>query len=100
MNSARNRSVSTPHNAGESFSSSRIRGRRLILPAPSGARSLRPECYYGTARQIPPSEEGSASVRGSSFLHVGGLLSNQQIGPGKFLALATRRGTRSGLIGA
>src|ERR1700674_300925 len=85
MNSARNRSVSTPHNAGESFSSSRIRGRRLILLAPSGARSLRPECYYGTARQILPSSEWFR------LLHVGADFSPPSLLPSVIDSCLTKR---------
>src|SRR6266571_9060944 len=40
MKRARNRSVSTPHNAGESFSFSRIRGHRFILSDAKGGRIL------------------------------------------------------------
>src|SRR5882762_1590103 len=68
MNSARNRSVSTPHNAGESLSSSRIRGRRLILLAPSGARSLRPDATTEPLARFRPSRKVSALFRvGADF---------------------------------
>src|SRR6202158_3533096 len=61
MKSARNRSVSTPHNAGESFLSSRIRGRRFIFFAPNEARSLRSGCFYGAP--------GSEAKRGRILLY-------------------------------
>src|SRR3989442_11459760 len=40
MKRARNRSVSTPHNAGESFSFSRIRGHRFIQSEAKRGRIL------------------------------------------------------------